>query len=284
MAAGTRVVSIGPVEIGSGRPLALIAGPCALESEEIAVRTARHVSEIAARLGVPFVFKSSYLKDNRLSQGAYSGPGLESGLSILERVRAETGVPVLTDVHSVPEIVPVSEVADALQIPAFLCRQTRLLEAAARSGRPLNIKKGQFMAPEDMPRLAEKAVAAGNEKILLTERGATFGYHNLVVDMRSIPIMRGAGWPVIFDATHSVQLPGAAGGASGGQPEFVPALARAACGAGCDALFIETHPDPASALSDAGSMVPLDRLEDILAGAVAIAEAARSLPEEDGRV
>jgi len=274
------IVEIGGVAIGRGRPLALIAGPCALESETVALETASRVAEIAGRLGLPYVFKSSYLKDNRSSPGAYSGPGLDKGLEILARVRSEVGVPVLTDVHSVSEVAPAAEVVDALQIPAFLCRQTSLIEAAAGAGRPLNIKKGQFMSPEDMPRAAEKAVRAGCRDVLLTERGVTFGYRDLVVDMRSIAIMRRGGWPVVFDVTHSLQLPGAADGASGGRPDLAPVLARAACGAGCDALFIETHPEPASARSDALSMVALEDLEGLLTGAAAVAATVRSIDEE----
>ncbi|MFH1502876.1 MAG: 3-deoxy-8-phosphooctulonate synthase [Candidatus Eisenbacteria bacterium] len=271
----TRVVKVGAVEIGPGRPLALIAGPCVLESDDVAFETAAAVRAVASRLGTPLVFKSSYWKDNRLSPGSYAGPGIDEGLRILAAVRKEFGLPVLSDVHERQEVERAAEVLDALQIPAFLCRQTRLLEAAARTGKPLNIKKGQFMAPDDMGPVAAKAVMAGNDQVMLTERGTSFGYHNLVVDMRSIPTMRALGHPVVFDATHSVQLPGAAAGTSGGQPEFVPALARAAAAAGCDALFIETHPDPGRALSDAHSMVPLDGLEDVLAGAVAVARAVR---------
>lgn len=272
----TGVVSIGGVELGGGRPLALIAGPCALESEALALEVANEVGMIAGRLGMPFIFKSSYLKDNRLSPGSYAGPGLKEGLRILARVREEAGVPILSDVHCREEVAKAAAVLDALQIPAFLCRQTRLLEDAARTGRPVNIKKGQFVAPEDMGRIAAKALATGNESVVLTERGTSFGYHNLVVDMRSIQIMRGLGFPVVFDATHSVQLPGAASGVSGGQPEFVPVLVRAAVAAGCDALFIETHPDPASASSDAQSMIPLSGLEGVLAEALAVSAAVRA--------
>ena len=271
-----RVVRIGDVEIGDGRPLALIAGPCVIESEELTLEVAGRVKELAADLGVPFIFKSSYLKDNRLSPGSHAGPGLESGLRVLERVRSELGVPVLSDVHERGEVGPASAVLDAIQIPAFLCRQTRLLEEAARTGLPLNIKKGQFMAPGDMERVAAKAAAAGNDRVLLTERGTSFGYHNLVVDMRSIKTMKSFGCPVVFDATHSVQLPGAASGVSGGEPEFVPVLARAACAAGCDALFLETHPSPQSALSDAHSMIPLSELRPILEGVLAVARAVRA--------
>ncbi len=269
-------IAIGGVEIGRGQQLALIAGPCALESEEMALRVAEALVRIGERLAVGIVFKSSYLKDNRMSPGSYAGPGLDEGLAILSRVKAETGLALITDIHTAEEASAAADVVDALQIPAFLCRQTRLLEAAARTGKPLNIKKGQFMAPEDMGKVAAKAVAAGNPKVLLTERGASFGYHNLVVDMRGIPIMQGLGHPVVFDATHSVQLPGAAGGVSGGQPEFVPVLARAACAAGCDALFIETHPDPPSALSDAQSMISLAELPKVLEGVLAVARVVRS--------
>jgi 2-dehydro-3-deoxyphosphooctonate aldolase (KDO 8-P synthase) len=272
----TRAVSIGGVPIGSGSQLALIAGPCALESEEIALETAGRVRDIARSLGIPFVFKSSYLKDNRQSPGSYSGPGLQAGLSILSRVKEDLGVPVLSDVHERGEVAPVSKVLDAIQIPAFLCRQTRLVIEAARTGLPLNIKKGQFMAPEDMGSIADKAREAGNDRVLLTERGTTFGYHNLVVDMRSIKVMGDLGYPVVFDATHSVQLPGAGPGVSGGQPEHIVVLSRAAVAAGCDALFIETHPHPESARSDAGSMIPLDDLRGLLEQVIPIAEAVRS--------
>jgi 2-dehydro-3-deoxyphosphooctonate aldolase (KDO 8-P synthase) len=275
-----RAIEIGSAAIGAG-PLALIAGPCALEDEATALTIAETVRDIASRLGMPFVFKASYLKDNRMSAGSYAGPGIEGGLEILSRVRSEAGVPVISDVHERSEVEPAAEVLDAIQIPAFLCRQTRLLAAAARTGKPVNIKKGQFIAPDSMARIAAKAVEAGNDRILLTERGTSFGYNNLVVDMRSIEIMKRTGFPVVFDVTHSVQLPGADSGTSGGQPEFVPVLARAACAAGCDALFVETHPDPASALSDAASMIPLEELEALLTGVAAIADAYRSAGGRD---
>jgi 2-dehydro-3-deoxyphosphooctonate aldolase (KDO 8-P synthase) len=272
------VVRIGDVEIGAGKPLALIAGPCALESETLALKVAEALVVMSRRVGMPLVFKSSYLKDNRLSPGAYAGPGLSEGLRILARVRAEFAVPLLSDVHEREEVGPAAAVLDALQIPAYLCRQTRLLEAACATGKALNIKKGQFMAPDDMGRIVAKAVAAGNDRVLLTERGTSFGYHDLVVDMRAIQVMQGFGCPVVFDATHSVQRPGAAAGASGGAPEFVPLLARAACAAGCDALFIETHPDPPSALSDARSMISLldlPRILDQARDAAAVADGRR---------
>ena len=275
-----RVVRIGDVEIGPGRPLALIAGPCVIESEEAALEVARAVSRTAEALGMPFVFKSSYLKDNRSSPGSYAGPGLEEGLRILGRVRRDVGVPVLSDVHERTEIGAAAEALDALQIPAFLCRQTRLVQAAARTGLPLNIKKGQFVAPENMTGIVAKAEAAGAAEILVTERGTCFGYSNLVVDMRAFQVMRALDRPLVFDVTHSLQLPGAAGGVSGGRPEFAGTLARAACAAGCDALFIETHPDPPSALSDARSMVPLSELRTLLEGALAVALAVR---EDAGR-
>jgi 2-dehydro-3-deoxyphosphooctonate aldolase (KDO 8-P synthase) len=270
-----RVVEIGDVRIGAGAPLALIAGPCVIEDGEMVLDVAGRVRELARSLGMPLVFKSSYLKDNRMSPGSYAGPGLGPGLEVLARVKSELSLPVISDIHERDEVGPASRVLDALQIPAFLCRQTRLVEAAARTGLPINIKKGQFMAPEDMSRVAAKAEAAGAGGVLLTERGCSFGYHNLVVDMRSIEIMRRMGHPVAFDATHSVQLPGSASGVSGGQPEFVPVLARAAVAAGCDAVFIETHPDPTRARSDAGSMIPLDELEDLLRDVLRIASAFR---------
>ncbi len=267
-------VTIGSVRIGRGERLAFIAGPCVIEDEATLLVTARELAAISRRLGVGLVFKASYLKDNRMSPGSYSGPGSRDGLALLARVRAETGLPVISDVHTVDEVAGAAAVLDAIQIPAFLCRQTRLLEAAARSGRPVNIKKGQFLAPEDMASVAAKATAAGSDAVLLTERGVSFGYHNLVVDMRAIQVLRATGHPVVFDATHSVQLPGGGAGVSGGQPEFIPVLTRAACAAGCDAVFIETHPDPGSALSDAASMIPLALFESLAVQALAVSDAA----------
>lgn len=257
-------VKIDGFVIGPGNQLALIAGPCVLESEEFAFKTAGKVKELTQKYKIPYIFKSSYLKANRLNVKSYKGPGLDKGLELLAKIKKELDIPVLTDIHSKEEAKPVSEVADVLQIPAFLCRQTELVLEAARTKKPLNIKKGQFLAPEDMKSIAEKAESVGNNQILLTERGSTFGYHNLVVDMRSLVIMRGLGYPVVFDATHSLQLPSGKGSSSGGQPEFILPLARAAVACGCDALFVETHPDPGQALCDKDSMLPLDRMEDLL--------------------
>jgi 2-dehydro-3-deoxyphosphooctonate aldolase (KDO 8-P synthase) len=241
---------------------------------ELALATARALAESAARLGIPLVFKSSYLKANRSSHEAYVGPGLERGLEILAAVKRETGLPVLTDVHSIEEVGPAAEVADAIQIPAFLSRQTFLIRAAAETGRVVNLKKGQFLAPEDMARAVEKVIAAGNDKVILTERGTTFGYHNLVVDMRSLGRMREIGYPVVFDATHAVQLPSAAGDSSGGERAFVALLARAAVAAGVDGVFLETHPDPDRALCDAPSQWPLSDFEPLVEQLLAIHAAA----------
>ncbi len=268
-------IRLGDFGVGAGNPLVLIAGPCVIESEKLVFSTCEKIKEITSRHEVPFVFKSSYTKANRLRIDSYSGPGLEDGLKILERVRKEFDVPVLTDIHNPDETVPVSQVVDILQIPAFLCRQTDLVVAAAKTGKPLNIKKGQFMAPEDMLPIARKAESAGNSNILLTERGSFFGYHNLVVDMRSLSIMRNLGYPVVFDATHSLQLPGAGGGQSGGQPQFIFPLARAAVACGCDVLFVETHPDVKNALCDRASMLPLDELEELITQVKAIDQVNR---------
>ena len=257
-------VQIRNIRIGSGEPLTLIAGPCVIESEALVMETAEAIKRIAERLHIPFVFKSSYAKMNRMSLNSFSGLGMEKGLRILSKVRQELGVPVLTDVHSAAEAEEVAQTVDVLQIPAFLCRQTDLALTAGRTGKPVNIKKGQFSAPEDMQPIAEKIRSTGNDQILLTERGTTFGYRDLVVDMRSIVIMRQLGYPVIFDATHSVQLPGGAGSRSGGNPEFIFPLARAAVAVGVDAVFIETHPCPSEALCDAASMLPLEKLEGLL--------------------
>ncbi|HFB98640.1 MAG TPA: 3-deoxy-8-phosphooctulonate synthase [Bryobacterales bacterium] len=245
------------IGFGDGHPLALIAGPCVIESEEHVHRMAREIGRIAGA----FVFKASYDKANRSSISSYRGPGLKEGVRILADVKREAGVAILTDIHEPHHAEVAAEAADILQIPAFLCRQTDLLTAAGRTGRVVNIKKGQFVAPQDIRLAAEKVASTGNEKILVTERGTVFGYHNLVVDMRALPIMRKAGRPVVFDATHSVQLPGGAGTASGGQPEFIEPLARAAVAAGADAVFVEVHDDPPRALSDGANALRLELLE-----------------------
>ncbi|OGQ98742.1 MAG: 3-deoxy-8-phosphooctulonate synthase [Deltaproteobacteria bacterium RIFOXYD12_FULL_57_12] len=250
--------------VGPGRPLLLIAGPCVLESAEIARQIASAVKEVARRLGLPFVFKSSFDKANRTSLTSFRGPGLVKGLQMLADIRREFQVPVISDVHEISQVAPASEVLDLIQIPAFLCRQTDLLVAAARTGKPISLKKGQFMAPWDMENAVGKLRAAGNRKVLLTERGFSLGYNNLVVDMRALPIMRSFGCPVIYDATHSVQLPGGAGVSSGGQRQFIAPLARAAVAAGIDGLFLEVHPDPDNALCDGPNSLPVDRLEGLL--------------------
>ncbi len=261
-------VAVGPVTFGDGR-LALIAGPCSIESEHLCLTVAERVSGMCARLGIPYVFKASFDKANRTSAGSWRGLGLEEGLRVLERVRTETGVPVLTDVHESGQVATVAAVVDVVQVPAFLCRQTDLLLACGVSGRTVNVKKGQFLAPEDMQFAAGKIASTGNHAILLTERGTMHGYRDLVVDIRSLVVMRRLGYPVVYDATHSVQQMGAGAGVSAGLPEFIPALTRAAVAAGIDALFIETHPDPAAALSDGATMIPLDYLTPVLESAVA---------------
>lgn len=271
----TREVWIGSVPAGGKNPLALIAGPCVIEGEEHLLDTAERLQDICGRVGVPLVLKSSYDKANRTSLRSFRGPGLERGLEILYRVREKTGLPVLTDVHEVAQVAPAAAVVDALQIPAFLCRQTDLLVAAGQSGRAVNVKKGQFLSPGEVQRVVEKVFSTGNHQLLITERGTTFGYNNLVVDMRALPIMRALGYPVVFDATHSLQLPGGTGVASGGQREYVPHLARAAVAAGCDVLFMEVHPDPDNAPSDAATMWPLDELESLLRQLVRVAAAVQ---------
>jgi len=276
----TREVAVGPLRIGGGRPLVLIGGPCAIENETHALMTAERLATIAAERHVPFIYKSSYDKANRSSLEGYRGPGLREGLRILRRVREVVGVPVLSDVHDVAEVGPAAEVLDVLQIPAFLARQTDLVVAAARTGKPLNVKKPQFVAPEDMAQVVAKARSTGNEAILLTERGTSFGYHNLVVDMRGLLRLRELGYPVVFDATHSVQLPGAAGDRSGGERQYVPALARAAVAVGIDALFMEMHEDPdrtmpdGRPLSDGPNMLRIDDLPRLLDQVLAIRAAA----------
>jgi 2-dehydro-3-deoxyphosphooctonate aldolase (KDO 8-P synthase) len=270
-------VNIGTLSIGGGHPIVLFAGPCVVENRELVFRTAAVVREVAERHGIRAVFKSSYAKANRTSGSSFTGIGKEKALKILRDVRTEFGLPVITDIHTEGEAAEAAESADVLQIPAFLCRQTALLQAAGRTGRIVNIKKGQFLAPEDMVYAARKVADTGNTGILLTERGTTFGYHNLVVDMRSLVIMRGLGYPVVFDATHSVQLPGGETGQTAGQPEFIFPLARAGVAAGCDGLFVEVHPDPARALSDAASQLRLDRLDALVAGCVAVDRVVKGL-------
>ena len=244
--------------------LILIAGPCVIESEKLCLRLASALKITCERLGLFYVFKASYDKANRTSAKSFRGPGLEEGLAVLANVRARVGVPILTDVHTEAQAVAAARVADILQIPAFLCRQTDLIAAAVRTGKIVNLKKGQFLSPEEMGQVVRKAKSAGGKKLLVTERGTTFGYHNLVADMRSIPIMRRFGIPVIFDATHSVQLPGGGGDRSGGQREFAPVLARSAVAAGADGIFVETHPDPDLALSDGPNMIPLAAMPALL--------------------
>ena len=252
-------------QVGIDQPLFLIAGPCVIESEQLILDTAGTLKEITAALGIPFIFKSSFDKANRSSHKSFRGPGIETGLAILEKVKAQIGVPVLTDVHEDTPLDEVAAVADILQTPAFLCRQTNFIQNVARQGRPVNIKKGQFLSPWDMKNVSDKALATGNDQIMVCERGASFGYNNLVSDMRSLAVMRDTGVPVVFDATHSVQLPGGQGSCSGGQREFVPVLARAAVAAGVSGVFMETHPDPANALSDGPNAWPLGQMRSLLA-------------------
>ncbi|MDC1123221.1 3-deoxy-8-phosphooctulonate synthase [Nitrospinaceae bacterium] len=260
----TRSIATGPLSIGGQNPLALIAGPCVIESEKIAMEIAEKLKRITTDLHVPFIFKASYDKANRTSIKSFRGPGLNDGLKILQKIKTELDLPVLSDVHKEEEIDQAAEVLDILQIPAFLCRQTDLLVKAAQTGKPINVKKGQFLAPWDMKNVAVKLEESGNSNILLTERGATFGYNNLVVDMRSLVLMREHGYPVIFDATHSLQQPGGQGTTSGGQSEMVPDLARGAVAVGCDALFMEIHTDPSKALSDGPNMLQIDLLPELL--------------------
>ena len=250
--------------VGLDRPFFLIAGPCVIESEALALQTAQELKAMTARLGIPFIYKSSFDKANRSSTGSFRGPGMQKGLQILQQVKDEVGVAVLTDVHEDTPLSEVAAVADVLQTPAFLCRQTNFIQNVARQGRPVNIKKGQFLAPWDMQNVVDKAREAGNEQIMVCERGVSFGYNNLVSDMRSLAVMRATGCPVVFDATHSVQLPGGQGASSGGQREFVPVLARAAVAAGIAGLFMETHPRPEEALSDGPNAWPLGRMAELL--------------------
>jgi len=263
-------VHIGAITIGGGNPLVLVAGPCVIEGEELVLSVAQGLREISRDLDIPLIFKASYDKANRTSISSPRGPGLTEGLRILGRIKKEVGLPVLSDCHSVSEVPQAAEVLDVIQIPAFLCRQTDLLVEAARTGRPVNVKKGQFLAPWDMAHVVEKITSTGNEQILLTERGTSFGYNNLVNDMKALPLMRGLGYPVIYDATHSVQLPGGAGKVSGGNREYVPYLARAAVGAGVDGVFLEVHPNPEQALSDGANSLELETLSPLLQQLMAI--------------
>ena len=257
-------------EVGPDRPLFLIAGPDTLESGDLAVQVAGHLAEVTGRLGIPYIFKGSYDKANRTSGESYRGPGLEEGMRIMEAVRAQTGVPVLTDVHEDTPLDEVAAVVDVLQTPAFLCRQTNFIRNVAACGKPVNIKKGQFLSPWEMSNVVDKARTTGNDQLMVCERGYMFGYNNLVADMRSLAVMRETGCPVVFDATHSVQLPGGQGGSSGGMREFIPVLARAAAGVGVSGIFMETHPDPDNALCDGPNSWPLDRAEALLETLVAI--------------
>jgi 2-dehydro-3-deoxyphosphooctonate aldolase (KDO 8-P synthase) len=269
-------VQVGDLFIGHRHPLALIAGPCVIESEQHATDLAGRIAEIARRVRVPYIFKASYDKANRTSGRSFRGPGMEQGLRVLAGIKARCGVPILTDIHEPPQARPVAEVADVLQIPAFLSRQTDLLTEAARTGRAINLKKGQFLAPGDMKHAVQKVIDAGNERVLVTERGVSFGYHNLVVDMRGFPILRALGVPVVFDVTHSLQLPGAGNGVSAGQAEFIETLASAGVAAGIDAIFFEVHDEPSRARSDAENALPLDRLEPLLNRLLAIEAAVKS--------
>ena len=270
-------------QVGIEHPLFLIAGPCVIESEQLAIDTAGRLKEITSALDIPFIYKSSFDKANRSSHESFRGPGLEEGLRILEKVRAQIGVPVLTDVHEDTPLGDVAAVVDVLQTPAFLCRQTNFIQNVARQGKPVNIKKGQFLSPWDMKNVTDKALATGNEQIMACERGVSFGYNNLVSDMRSLAVMRNTGVPVVFDATHSVQLPGGQGSSSGGQREFVPVLARAAVAAGVAGVFMETHPDPSVALSDGPNAWPLGQIQTLLQTLKMIDAAVKAepLPEDD---
>jgi 2-dehydro-3-deoxyphosphooctonate aldolase (KDO 8-P synthase) len=259
----TKEVKVGNVVIGGRNPLAFIAGPCAIEGELITIKTAEKLKEYSERLNIPIVFKSSYDKANRTSIKSFRGPGIKEGLKILNKAKMETGLPVLSDVHSLEEVGMAADVLDVIQIPAFLSRQTDLIIAAAKTGRPVNIKKGQFLAPGDAKNVIDKARSSGNEDIMITERGVSFGYNNLVVDMRAIPIIQGFGYPVVYDATHSVQLPGGQGGSSGGQREFIVPLTRAAVAAGCNAVFMEVHENPDKAMCDGSNMLQLSDFPDL---------------------
>jgi 2-dehydro-3-deoxyphosphooctonate aldolase (KDO 8-P synthase) len=272
-------VELGAFKIGGPHKHVLIAGPCVIESEQLVLETAHRIAEITRALRLPYIFKSSYDKANRSSITSFRGPGLTAGVAVLRRVKEQVGVPILTDIHSVNEAAHAAEGADILQIPAFLCRQTDLLVAAAKTGKVVNVKKGQFLSPWEMSNVVKKLEESGATRIILTERGSSFGYNNLIVDMRSLPIMRELGYPVIFDATHSVQLPGGAGTHSSGQREFIAPLACAAAAAGCDGFFMEVHPHPDTALSDGPNMVPLPRLKPLLEKIMRVCEAVGKGPE-----
>jgi 2-dehydro-3-deoxyphosphooctonate aldolase (KDO 8-P synthase) len=280
----TKVIEVGNVKIGGNNPIVLIAGPCVIESEEITLKTAENIKKITEKLKIPFIFKSSYAKDNRSSVEYYYGPGVEKGIKILEKVKKEFNVPVLSDVHYPDEVPIAAEVLDVIQIPAFLCMQTRLTLEIAKTGKVINVKKGQFLAPQDIKNVVKKIESTGNTKILLTERGTFFGYHNLIVDMRSLKIMRDTGYPVIFDVTHTVRVYGIPSkDPRGGNPEFIFPLARAGVSIGIDGIFIETHPEPQNALSDASSMLPLNQLESLLVQIKRIDEMVKEFLREDYR-
>jgi 2-dehydro-3-deoxyphosphooctonate aldolase (KDO 8-P synthase) len=271
-----REVQVGEIRIGRGQPLVLIAGPCVIESEEMTFRTAESLREMSVELGMPLIFKSSFDKANRSSLSSFRGPGIKKGLKVLGDVKKRFSLPVTSDVHAVDQVEPAAEVLDLLQIPAFLCRQTDLVSAASKTGKPVNVKKGQFLSPWEVKNITEKFVATGNFNLLITERGSSFGYHNLVVDVRGFPIIRSLGTPVIFDVTHSLQLPGGEGSHSGGQREFAAPLMRAAVGAGVDGLFIEVHPEPDRALCDGPNMIALSEIKELLKQAKAIHELVKT--------
>ena len=272
----TQIVNVGEIAIGQANPLALIAGPCVIETFDATMETAAFLKDLTDELQIPFIFKTSYDKANRTSLGSYRGPGLSKGLEIISAIKDKLGVRVISDVHRFHEIAPAAQVLDILQVPAFLCRQTDFIIAVSEAGKPVNIKKGQFLAPWDIEHVIEKVVSTGNRQVLLTERGTTFGYNNLVVDFQGLAVMLGLGWPVIFDATHSVQLPGGAGKTSGGQREFVPSMARAAAAAGVDGIFIEVHKDPECALCDGPNSLALHSLRPLLEQVKAIRKALLS--------
>ena len=268
-------VRVGEILIGKGNPLVLIAGPCVIENEEMVFTTATKLKEICDRLGLPFIFKSSYDKANRTSLSSFRGPGMEKGLRILNDIKKRLSIPILSDVHSVEEVKAASQVLDVLQIPAFLCRQTDLILSCSRTGKPVNIKKGQFLSPWDVKNVIEKFISTGNHHLMITDRGTSFGYNNLVVDFRGFPVIRSFGYPMLFDVTHSLQLPGGEGSQTGGQREFAAPLARAAAATGVDGLFIEVHPNPSRALSDSATMLPLDEMETLLNQVKAVYETVR---------